>query len=148
MGKAQVAIDKVINYFDQARKRHPEITTDLLDDNGAIWYANGNDGTEFDWQVNRHTCEFMIYYKKSQLGFIKVYVSDEGEIFGWLYLDEGKAKPEELPGEKMSIEEAEALVDTLYREADPPLDWAMKVSDMDFSTDSDIPYVTEPNLLL
>lgn len=148
MGKAQVAIDKVINYFDQARKLHPEITTDLLDDSGEIWYANGNDGTEFDWWENGHTCEFMIFYKKSQLGFIKAFVSDKGEIFGWLYLDEGKAKPKKLPVQKMSIEEAEALVDTLYREADPPFDWAMKVSDMDFSTDSDIPYVTEPNLLL
>ena len=46
------------------------VRSELLD-NGAVFYMNGNDGTDFDWQVNNHLCEFFTYYdNESKRGLI------------------------------------------------------------------------------
>ena len=39
--------------FKEARKTCPNIKDDMLDNNGAIYYANANDGTSFDWSCNK-----------------------------------------------------------------------------------------------
>lgn len=41
-----------------------------LYENGAIYYENGNDGTDFDYQCNNKTCEFYVYLKNGD-GYIK-----------------------------------------------------------------------------
>lgn len=39
-------LNKVVDYIN--RGMNPEITPDMLDGNGAIYYRNGNDGTKWD----------------------------------------------------------------------------------------------------
>ena len=48
-----------------------------------IYYLNGNDGTDFDYQVNGDTCEFMLFYD-DDFGALKCYV-DEKNIKMWVY---------------------------------------------------------------
>ena len=49
--------------FKVARKMYPSITDDMLCNNGAIYYMNGNDSTEFDWNMNDRLCEFFVFHK-------------------------------------------------------------------------------------
>ena len=47
--KGEKIMAKVISFFNEVRKCYKEITDDKLDSNGAIYYMNSNDGTNFDW---------------------------------------------------------------------------------------------------
>lgn len=54
-----------------------------LDGNGAIYYCNGNDGTNFDYAANGRTCEFYVYYNNGA-GAIKCFVT-ESDIEAYIY---------------------------------------------------------------
>ena len=42
------------------KEKLPEISLSDLEDNGAVFYMNGKNGTAFDWYVNDHLpCFFM-----------------------------------------------------------------------------------------
>lgn len=97
----------VIGYIEtQIKKHYPTITNEELCDNGAIYYMNGNDGTDFDWDCNNRVCEFMKFYKSTEYGLIKIFVSRKGKIDGYLYKEEGKGKAIEL--EPIYITESQA----------------------------------------
>lgn len=49
--------------FKVARNMYPNVTDDMLDTNGAIYYMNGNDSTPFDWNCNNRLCEFLFSIK-------------------------------------------------------------------------------------
>lgn len=72
---------------DNIRDRFPKITDDMLLENGVVYYMNGNDGTCFDFEMNDRTCEFMSFYKSSNYGFFKIFVSRDGLIDGYAYLE-------------------------------------------------------------
>lgn len=55
--------------FNQLIEKH-NINRDDLYENGSIYYYNGNDGTDFDYNCNNMTCEFYILWK-SEAGAIK-----------------------------------------------------------------------------
>ena len=40
----------------------PEVSSDVLEENGKVYYMNGKNGTEFDWFVNNHLPTFMVFY--------------------------------------------------------------------------------------
>lgn len=64
---------------------------------GAIYYRNGNDGTDFDWSMNDRTCEFMMFYNtEEQLGFAKVWVDKQGNLGGYTWDDEGHGEGKEI----------------------------------------------------
>lgn len=52
--------------FDEviAGKREgvPAINREDLYENGAIYYENGDNGTDYEYRVNQKTCEFRVYY--------------------------------------------------------------------------------------
>ena len=48
--------------IDCIEKHLPEISFKDLEDNGAVFYMNGKNGTEFDWYVNNKLSDFMIFY--------------------------------------------------------------------------------------
>ena len=60
MSTAENVKQQVLNYIQEnIRDRFPEVTDSMLIDNGAIYYMNGNDGTDFDFSMNDRTCEFV-----------------------------------------------------------------------------------------
>ena len=38
--------NKLVDYIERAKKILPNITNDMLVENGTIYYRNGNDGTD------------------------------------------------------------------------------------------------------
>ena len=68
-------INELINkYFDR----------NDLDSNGAIYYANGNDGTRFDSEMNDRTCEFMVWGVNGY-GAIKSFVTRDNRLESYVY---------------------------------------------------------------
>ena len=61
------------------------VDNDILVDDGAIFYMNGNDSTPFDWEVNGRTCEFMTFYKDGEMGMCKVWISKDGKLEGYCF---------------------------------------------------------------
>ena len=119
MKKGRRIINEVIKYINKARAAYPEITDDLLCDNGDVFYMNGNDGTEFDWNVNGRCCELFLFYKSTELGFIKVFVNRDNTMTGYAYLNEGNGDPIELSKEYFSNkDDALYLARLFFREAD------------------------------
>ena len=62
-------LEKVNNIFEELIRKF-KFTN--LDENGKVYYMNGNDGTEFDYYVNDRLCEFMCFYDKNKMGAIKI----------------------------------------------------------------------------
>jgi hypothetical protein len=82
----------VIDYINYARARYtPEVNNDMLTDNGAVYYMNGNDTTDFDWEANGRCCEIKSFYKTTKKGLYQVFVTIEGYIAGYIYPDEGRS---------------------------------------------------------
>ena len=54
--------------------------------NGAVYYENSNDGTDFDFESNSRTCESYVYYGKGD-GAIKCFVTEK-EIVAYVYPEE------------------------------------------------------------
>ena len=69
----------------------PGVSRSNLEDNGAVFYMNGNNGTEFDWYVNEKLSSFMIFYNdKENLGAVKATIYDRGEVVVYTYGSQGK----------------------------------------------------------
>lgn len=131
MTTARQVINEVIRYFDDIRKQYPDITNDMLDTNGAIHYMNGNDGTDFDWDVNDRLCEFYVFHK-NEYGFIKVLVSKNGEMSAYVYLDNGFASAIEVEPRYLYADDVEDLCKVLYRNADCESIWDEPIDNIDF----------------
>lgn len=57
MSTADRVKQHVLDYIKSSiRDRFPEITDSMLIENGTIFYMNGNDGTNFDFDMNDRTC--------------------------------------------------------------------------------------------
>lgn len=49
----------------------PHVASDHLENNGAVYYMNGKDGTEFDWYINEKFPPFIVFYNdKENLGAV------------------------------------------------------------------------------
>lgn len=118
MTQGKRIMNDVLDYINRAREEYPEITNDILCDNGSVYYMNGNDGTDFDWHCNGRCCEFYLFYKETEYGFIKVFVNRNGTINGYLYLDNGYGKAIELEEENFGKDDALYLATLLKIEAD------------------------------
>ncbi len=60
MSTADRVKQQVLDYIKSSiRDRFSEITDSMLIENGTIFYMNGNDGTNFDFDMNDRTCEFV-----------------------------------------------------------------------------------------
>ena len=118
MNQGTRIINEVIRYINEVRSDYIGITDNTLYDNGGIFYMNGNDGTEFDWICNQRCCEFYLFDKSTQMGFIKVYVNDNDTLTGYMYLEEGNGEPIKLPTKNLLKGDALYIASVLYREAD------------------------------
>lgn len=57
---------------DCLKEKLPHIKLSELEENGAVYYMNGKDGTEFEWFVNNKLPPFMVFYDdKENLGAVK-----------------------------------------------------------------------------
>lgn len=131
-------IQKVKDYFAEARKLMPEVTNDMLCDEGdgeKIYYMNGNDGTDFDWSANDRLCEFFMFYKSTEMGFIKVYVNSNDTMDGYVYKEEYKYgdEPIRLDRKKLGKEDALYFAALMYQIADRKDLYDKPISQLDFN---------------
>lgn len=135
MSTADRVKQQVLDYIKSSiRDRFPEITDSMLIENGTIFYMNGNDGTNFDFDMNDRTCEFMSFYKNSNYGFFKVYVTRSGLIDGYAYLEEGHGEAIRLEPKHVGAEEAKEFARALQKYADDLKKWDCNIEDIVFKT--------------
>lgn len=133
INKYKATIKEIVH---EIRKNHPEITNDTLYDNGAIYYQNGNDGTEFDWKCNDCLCEFMVFHKQSEMGFIKLRVNRSGTIETYTYKD-GEYYPsqEEKIKNIFNKKDAEEFAATMLCIADNKNQYDINIDKLEWNAD-------------
>ena len=131
MTRGQEIIEKIKAVFADIRNRYPHITDEDLDKNGAIYYMNGNDGTDFDWKVNDNCCEFYMFHS-NEIGFIKVYVNKDDTYTAHIYPNGEMRATETIKGD---LDEGDSLylAALLYRKADQEYIYDAVIDEIDFS---------------
>lgn len=79
-------LKQIEQIVDKVRRDYPIIGNEL---DGKIYYMNGNDGTDFDWDCNGRLCEFMVFHE-NEFGYIKIMVDEDKTIDVYVYRDGGK----------------------------------------------------------
>lgn len=77
-------IREIVNMLEEARIKY-NVTKEKLDADGKVVYANGNDGTSFDWHVNWNLCEFGYGMKNSYLWAFKLCIGKNGKARVFCY---------------------------------------------------------------
>ena len=85
-------LNQIVNIINEVREKYPIIGNEL---DGKIYYMNGNDGTDFDWNCNERVCEFMVFHE-NEMGYIKLMVYNDHEIKVYVYADGGMHPTTEL----------------------------------------------------
>lgn len=128
-------LKKIVTAIQDVRKRFPNIKDDDLDQNGAIIYANGNDGTDFDWCCNDRLCEFMVYFREDGpyygYGFIKVFVQRNDKMKIYVYADGGYRPTEDPVTFNIGKEEAALLAAFMFFAADKNKIWDRPIDELD-----------------
>lgn len=111
----------------------PNVKSSELEDDGAIFYMNGQNGTEFDWFVNGRFPYFMVFYNdEDNMGAVKLALFSTGEVQVYLYDERGK-KLVKTVREKLDIDRADMLraAAILTREADDKKLWDKDIKAVD-----------------
>ena len=131
MTRGQYIIEEIKNIFADIRQRYPQIKDKDLDKNGAIYYMNGNDGTDFDWNVNERCCEFYMYHE-NEIGFIKLCVNVGDTYTAYVYPN-GEMKAVEIINGDLDEGDSLYLATILLRKADMNFIWDEDITEIDFS---------------
>ena len=119
-----------------------------LDSNGAIFYRNGNDGTDFDWKVNGRTCEFFTFFgEKPKMGFCKITVECDGYIRIWVYLN-GERESAEQKEVFIGEDKAKLFAVYLYFNADNRGIWDETIDHIDFGNQLTEENISDFNFLM
>ena len=107
MHKALTEIKEMIH--KSIREYLPDVQSGDLEENGNIYYMNGKNGTEFDWYVNEHISDFMVFYNdEKNLGAVKLTLYIDGKVFILIYGDKGNTLIQKIET-SISITEQEML---------------------------------------
>lgn len=110
----------------------PNVKKSDLEDDGAVFYMNGQNGTEFDWFVNDRLPYFMLFYNdKENLGAVKLALFNSGEVQIYLYGENGK-KLVKTEKRQLDTDRAELLrlAAVLTCEADDKRIWDKNIDDI------------------
>lgn len=131
MTRGQEIIEKIKGVFADIRKKYPLITDEDLHSNGAIFYMNGNDGTDFDWNANEHTSEFYMFHE-NEIGFIKLYVNKGDTYTAYVYPNGEMSAVETVKGD---LDEGDSLylAALLYQKADREYIYDGNIDEIDFT---------------
>lgn len=131
MTRGQLIIEKIKTVFADIRERCPLITDEDLHSNGAIFYMNGNDGTDFDWNVNDSCCEFYMYHS-NEIGFIKLFVN-KGDTYTAYVYPNGEMRATETVRGNLDDGDSLYLAALLYRKADREYIYDVNIDEIDFT---------------
>lgn len=111
--------------IDCVEKYLPDIALTDLEGDGAVFYMNGKNGTEFDWYVNDKLSNFMMFYDdKDNMGAVKATLYNDGGLLIYAYGDRGKTVIQEINTYlDVSDEDILSLAVVLRNEADDNRVW-------------------------
>lgn len=121
-----VLVEKVINFLNAAREKYP---CDV-DRNGEITYANANDGTDFDWQVNDRLCEFGWGTPDGKAWTFRCMVYKDGSATTYCYPNGEMSPIDTLEEHLFTEDEAEQLYRMMYRSTDAKSLWDPSLCDI------------------
>ena len=128
-------LNQIVNIINEVREEYPIIGNEL---DGKIYYMNGNDGTDFDWNCNERVCEFMVFHE-NEMGYIKLMVYNDNLITIYVYADGGMHPTKEL--ERHYYKNPLELANFLYRTFDMNGLWDEPIEDyVDVDCDGRIHY--------
>ncbi len=113
------------------------VDADLCED-GTPFYFNSKNGTSYDWRTNNHSCEIFLFYKSTERGFLKIYVSKSGKIYGWGYLDEGAGEPVPLEALTIGKQKAFAIYKLFKKIADNTDNLDCSFNELDFDCEIEV----------
>ena len=131
MTRGEQIIEKIKTVFAEIREKYPLITDEDLHSNGAIFYMNGNDGTDFDWNANEHTSEFYMYHE-NEIGFIKLYVNKGDTYTAYVFPNGEMSATETIRGDLDKCDSL-YLATLLYRKADREYIYDANINEIDFA---------------
>lgn len=102
----QEFLQKLKNYFKKCKKLIPDVTDDMLRDEGdneKIYYVTGNN------KLIGKSCEFMTFYKSTGWGCIKVFVDSDDTISAYIYNENYKIGDKPIKAKKVILKRGEAL---------------------------------------
>lgn len=120
--------------FKVARSMYPNVTDDMLDTNGTIYYMNGNDSTPFDWNCNNRLCEFSIFHK-NEFGFVTAYVNSDNTIDICIYETYDAMEPSYTFTEEMENLKARDFAKIMNYIADDNQLWNKPIDELDWDVD-------------
>lgn len=131
MTRGQEIIEKIKSVFAEIRGKYPFIADEDLHSNGAIYYMNGNDGTDFDWNANDRCCEFYMFHS-NEVGFIKLCVNKGDTYTAYVYPNGEMSAIETVKGD---LDEGDSLylAALLYRKADREYIYDGNIDEIDFT---------------
>lgn len=123
--------------IDCIEKYIPDVSFSDLEYNGAIFYMNGKNGTEFDWYVNDKISDFMMFYNdKNNMGAVKTTLYNNGALLIYVYGERGKTVIQEIKSYiDVTEDEVLSLAIALRNEADDKRIWDEDIEKID--TDSE-----------
>ena len=127
-------------------KEHlPEVSLSDLEDNGAVYYMNGKNGTEFDWYVNEKVSDFMMFYNdEDNMGAVKATLYNAGDYLIYVYGEQGKAVPQKIDSYlDVTEEEVLALAALLRNEADDKKIWDADIEKINSDAEPDTAMINE-----
>ena len=130
MTRGQQIIEKVKSVFVDIRNKYPLITDEDLHSNGAIFYMNGNDGTDFDWNANDRCCEFYMFHS-NEIGFVKLFVN-KGDTYTAYVYPNGEMNAMETVRGDLNEGDSLYLATLLYRKADREYIYDAVIDEIDF----------------
>lgn len=110
----------------------PYVQETDLEKDGAIFYMNAQNGTEFDWFVNERLPFFMVFYNDGEnLGAVKLALYNTGEVQVFLYAEKGKKLVKKVKAQlDVSKTELLKLAAVLTAQADDKKLWDGDIEDI------------------
>ncbi len=87
-----VILAEIKRMMEQNKEQYlPQVKSGDLEENGAVYFMNSKDGTEFEWYVNGKLPPFMMFYDdEAKMGAVKLLLYRDGTVQVFIYDNAGK----------------------------------------------------------
>lgn len=91
-------LNEIKSMMEQCRKQYlPQVKASDLEENGAVYFMNSKDGTEFEWYVNDRLPPFMMFYDdEAKMGAVKLLLYRDGTVLVFVFDNAGENMCREL----------------------------------------------------
>ncbi len=124
-------IKKIVDFFEEVIAKY-NIPKNNLERNGAIFYMNENDSTDFDWQMNDRLCEFGIGVADGSVYAFKLLIDKSGEATMYCYPNGEQHPVETITKQLFYGLETARLKDQMEMVADDRGEWNKTLEELGY----------------